>query len=275
MDGEPHGLRMKNYLMEVLSKEHKRLNPDKHDIKIADVNFYYPNADIIDLLTARTTAINNNNWARLTELNHQLTHQVRLNAERVCTPIGAFVTFHDEYSYNEMEAYSSINVLGTVCKIRKAPEPTNIIWENIGFKTSKRTFRVFVIFIAAIIIFIISFKAMKHTANRSAFFLEKYDHSIPCNTLLNFYGEENLSTFAADEYEQSEKSELADTNPEDNTMHVVAPILSCFCNSEKKKYPLDILLEWTYETYKTSSGKDVATCSEIFLDEYKAKFIGY
>jgi len=33
---------------------------------------------------------------------------------------------------------------------------------------------------------------MKNTANRSAFFLDKYDHSIPCNTLLDFYGEENM-----------------------------------------------------------------------------------
>jgi hypothetical protein len=86
---------------------------------------------------------------------------------------------------------------------------------------------------------------MKNTANRSAFFLDKYDHSIPCNTLLDFYGASNMTNLAADEYEHQKKADAADTNPDDNTMHVIAPVLSCFCNGEKKKYSTDFLLEWT------------------------------
>ena len=38
---------------------------------------------------------------------------------------------------------------------------------------------------------------------------------------------------------------------------------------------MDLFLEFTQKTYKTSKGQDVATCSEIFYDQYKAKFIGY
>jgi hypothetical protein len=49
-------------------------------------------------------------------------------------------------------------------------------------------------------------------------------------------------------------------------MHIIGSALGCFCNKEKKKYSGDLLLSWTSNTYKTSEGKMVATCSDIYLD---------
>ena len=154
----------------------------------------------MDILIKRTGAINNGKWDQVTELNRKLTEQVHKDSEKCCTPIGAFVTFRDEYSYNQMEGHDSVEICGHQCAVEKAPEPTNIIWENVGYDTSRRAFRMFIIVISAFIIFSISFFAMKHTANRAAFYLDKYDHSIPCSTIKNFYTPEVISRNAADEF---------------------------------------------------------------------------
>jgi hypothetical protein len=41
-------------------------------------------------------------------------------------------------------------------------------------------------------IFAITFMLMKSTAKRQAFYLDKYDRSIPCEILENFYGPEQM-----------------------------------------------------------------------------------
>lgn len=54
-----------------------------------------------------------------------------------------------------------------------------------------------------------------------------------------------METLAADEFQASVESRLFDTNPDDNTMHLIGPALSCFCIKEKRNNSLDLLLEFT------------------------------
>jgi hypothetical protein len=38
-------------------------------IEIADVNFYFMNADVLDILAERAIAIDNNNWVQVQQIN--------------------------------------------------------------------------------------------------------------------------------------------------------------------------------------------------------------
>ena len=113
---------------------------------------------------------------------------MKADKEKLQTPIGAFVTFNDEYSYNQMEAHDRALIEGSFCKVQKAPEPTNIVWENIGYKASKRVLRMVIMVISSFAIFAITFLLMKWIANRQAYLLEKYDSSISCSVINDFYG---------------------------------------------------------------------------------------
>lgn len=273
------GLALKEVLIKELTDFHHSLPPDPdqepHELEIADINFYFDNSDILDCLKARAIAIDNNDWTKTRELNKKLTDLCKRDKAKLQRPLGAFVTFNDERSYNNMEANQKVTILGSRCRITKAPEPTNIIWENIGLDPKRRQIRIVFIILFTFLICVATFKMMKITANKQAYYVEKYDASLPCSALKDFYGVEKMSILAADEFHYSKLSEEADSNPDDNKMHTISSVLGCFCNAEKLKYPGDLFLSWTSNTFKTSDGHYVATCSDFYNDQYMAKLIGY
>jgi hypothetical protein len=100
LDGQPMGLRIKGFIAKAFEEEHKRLEPEGQDLRVAEINFFFKNTPLIDMLKARATAINGKNWNKVKQINQQMTDEVQRDPVAICTPIGAFVTFHDEYSYN-------------------------------------------------------------------------------------------------------------------------------------------------------------------------------
>lgn len=87
-----------------------------------------------------------------------------------------------------MESLREVKIAGHRCRISKAPEPTNIIWQNVGYDPSRRFVRILIMIVVSFTIFAITFLLMKSTANRQAYYLDKYDQSISCDVLENFYG---------------------------------------------------------------------------------------
>ena len=77
MDGRAIGIALKDVLCEELITFHKTFDqdPDKahHDLVVADINFYFMNSDVLDMLGYRATAINNGDWDKVNELNKNLT----------------------------------------------------------------------------------------------------------------------------------------------------------------------------------------------------------
>lgn len=120
--------------------------------------------------------------------------------------------------------------------------------------------------IVSVVIFTMTFFMIKYVTTSQAYFLGKYHRELPCDTLTSVYGEDRLQTVAADAFLVSIQPDFAGKVP---------AALSCFCLAQKALNPTDLMLEFTAATYKTSSGEEVATCSQIFADEYSAKFIGY
>jgi hypothetical protein len=80
------------------------------------------------------------------EIDKKILKYLKDNMDRVTTPVSAFVTFTtqeaqercNKYLFAETElGYSNadqvdINILGQPAQINQAPEPTNVIWEDLG-----------------------------------------------------------------------------------------------------------------------------------------------
>jgi len=209
------GLRIKGFIAKSLEEEHKRLEPEGQDLRVAEINFFFKNTPLIDMLKARATAINGKNWNKVKQINQNMTDEVQKDPEAICTPIGAFVTFHDEYSYNAMESKNSIELGGSDSKLTSAPEPTNIIWENLGFDIKRRFTSIVIMIVISLVIVICSFSLMKNASNRVSYILDKYDASVPCEKLFKFYGADRAEELAADEFLYHAKLEEIDEDPDD------------------------------------------------------------
>lgn len=77
------------------------------------------------------------------------------------TPSTALVTMESEEGYNRFLAIRDgplpeVKVWGQIPTIDEAPEPTDIIWENREYTPMQRTVRRFFVFIAIVILLLIS-----------------------------------------------------------------------------------------------------------------------
>jgi hypothetical protein len=117
-----------------------------------------------------------------------LTDTVKEKKDRICTPKGAFITLRDEISYNALEGCSSISVEKTKCAIRRAPEPTNVIWENIGYPARDRHLKQVLVALAMLVIFTLSYLVIKYVMNTQELIIGRYHSTIDCKTLMSFYG---------------------------------------------------------------------------------------
>jgi hypothetical protein len=74
-------------------------------------------------------------------------------------PVSAFITFESEEGFQRSLKIDENNIkwLDTVIKADEAPEPTNIIWENLHVTSFSRAIRLFFVVIVIIILIAISF----------------------------------------------------------------------------------------------------------------------
>jgi len=254
---------MKERLIECIKNENKAISSD---IQIADVNLYFNNSDVLEKLAERAKAINSNNWDQVKQFNQELTDLVKKEKDKLQTPVGAFVTLSDEQSYNALEARRSIRVEGEKCRINRAPEPTNIIWQNIGYDSVRRRSKYIAVGVSMFLFFLLAYFVIKVVAGKQKELLGKYYNEVPCDLFKSFYGETKMQTMAADSFALSQQPGFKGK---------VHPNLQCFCMAQQAANPLDITLEFSQITYPTSTGEMVATCSEIFVDRLEAQVYGY
>lgn len=76
-------------------------------------------------------------------------------------PVGAFVTFESEEGINRClkaaEKKSPVRILGEPLQAQAATEPTNIIWENREVTPLSRMFRLLLVVITVMVIFLVFF----------------------------------------------------------------------------------------------------------------------
>jgi hypothetical protein len=134
------------------------------DLKIANVNFAFSNNKLLALLQQRGTMIVAGKYGSLAEVNKQIETCVYQNRDEIIRPVTAFISFETQEGYERavkawtLESHSG-NVLNNhnsllkdLIHLQRAPEPSNILWENLHVSRPQRIVRTIVV---AIVIFLL------------------------------------------------------------------------------------------------------------------------
>ena len=125
-----------------------KLNPAPHvinedtDLRIAHITFAYDNAKILELLTKRGELIIQGKYTKIKEINKEIQHKLTWEKEELTRPVAAFISFEKQEGYERAlklwpkpkkndPMNNSNTFLKEQIKIQAAPEPSNILWENI------------------------------------------------------------------------------------------------------------------------------------------------
>ena len=123
--------------------------PVEH-VKIAITTFAFKNPDIINLLKERGDIIKNERWKDMGPVDENINKIKKEKIDDLMTPVAVFMTFECEEGVNRAMAFNEIvdkdeslshlrKWLGHhTFEIKKAPEPSDIIWENRHFTTFDR-----------------------------------------------------------------------------------------------------------------------------------------
>ena len=146
-----------------------RYQDDK--IEIAAITFGFKNKDIISLLRKRGQYFGNLKFKEVNDVEQKLLalKEDKVSLEKLSQPVTAFITFestegyercvkylckHGTFSGESNASYKPLPLLGENMHMNEAPEPSNVIWENLD--VSKNTHRKRKIIVAIVIaIFII------------------------------------------------------------------------------------------------------------------------
>ena len=94
--------------------------------------FSFDNSKMLDLLSLRAAALKSTKFDIVDEVNKKLTEEKNNNYEKLIRPNGFFCTFRYETGYHTaIENKNDLEFEGTKFrKISRAPEPSDLIWEN-------------------------------------------------------------------------------------------------------------------------------------------------
>jgi len=69
------------------------------DLKIANINFAYKNAELLDLLAERGALIINGQYSKLKKFNEKIEDYLNANRDELIHPVTAFITFEKQEGY--------------------------------------------------------------------------------------------------------------------------------------------------------------------------------
>ena len=138
-------MQFENYLEKEIIEKLNKFNFVINDIKVgfANITFAYDNPELLRLLTIRGNAVTSGKFDRLPAINEKLQELKVTKKNKLIRPVAAFLTFNTQEGYERALKYwgpGSENLFSepteahkfcdTLIKVKPAPEPSNIIWEN-------------------------------------------------------------------------------------------------------------------------------------------------
>ena len=177
----------------------------------------------------RGAAIKTQNWKQMHAVNEQINAMKVRNFQNLLRPVSAFVTFESEEGYQRAQKMDNHGVkwLDTQLVADPAPEPTNIIWENLHVTKCSRIFRLLFVIIVILILLAISFTiivALKGQAKRNNDLYMQGN----CKELGQVYGDKLMQEYAVDDW--FDYYQPSTGVPKKH----ISPILSCFCSAQLK-----------------------------------------
>ena len=100
--------------------------------EIADLTFGFNNSNILNLLTMRAAALKANKFDVAKEFDRKITEEKNKNFDKIVRPNSFFCTFrHETGQHKAIEMKDQLTFKGEkIEKLKRACEPTDLIWEN-------------------------------------------------------------------------------------------------------------------------------------------------
>jgi len=132
-----------NHLEKILTERPMVADDGVKTIKIVDAVFAFKNSELTRMLAARGKHIISAESEKQIKLDLEIKKYIERNKESLSTPVKAFVTFQNEEGYlravhlTKIKRFSTTTAekywFGSPLYFKAAPEPSNILWENIYF----------------------------------------------------------------------------------------------------------------------------------------------
>ena len=139
------------------------------DVKIAVTTLAFKNADIINLLKKRGSAIKAEKWDEQRKIEAEINELKNREFDVLITPCSVFMTFENEEGVNRAlnydEAIEADDKLQDLkywlgkheIEIQSASEPSDIIWENRHFTPWQRTKKEIIVWSILTLLLLVSF----------------------------------------------------------------------------------------------------------------------
>lgn len=239
-------------------------------VRIADINFSFKNGVLIKTLKNRGLCIQNNDWAGLKRVNLELDRVKNDNHKDLIVPTSAFITFESEEGLQRCLAikdpkYYNVTLLGERPKVKSAPEPTNIIWENREVTKLSRFFRMALVVLIVVIILAFAFTVMVNLKKKALAANNKYLKQ-DCGEISSIYGGNLTQDYAVDEW-----FTYYQPGPNEKKKERISGVLDCFCQEQKKIYGFGVG-QVVYDDREENQRAPI--CSEWLQDIYRVKAVG-
>jgi len=129
------------------------------EMYIRQVRVAYKNGALIELLSKRGWNMGTADFEEITEIDEDIKYLIEHNRVRLTTPIYLFVTFNRQEAVARCEKYlmgkkrdeSCLILQENKFEIEKAPEPSDVIWENLEVSRGMMKTRTFFVGLAILI----------------------------------------------------------------------------------------------------------------------------
>lgn len=239
----------------------------KVPIKVATITFGYKNGDLIRELKARGALIGQGAFEKVPEKDALLNQILKDDADQLKQPVCAFVTFTEQEAYERCEnyffkynltdgsynhSYKPWNFLEEEGQMEAAPEPSNVIWENLEVTPYRRAARksgAVMVMVTFLFLTFLVYSALKSSAGENKL---KYPARTDCAALdgpFTAAGVVDKETFAA--YAAFDREATASGRG--------AGFYLCYCKEYTKRT----------ETFKAEKPED-ELCYQYWADNTKA-----
>jgi hypothetical protein len=123
-----------------------------NQVNIAHVDYGYKNRDLVNMITDRGTAISTGYVKDLASKEAKLNQYIRDNKDQLQQPVTAFIIFNKDEDYElcveyliqkqQDKSHKDYFIFeGENMKFKEAPEPSEVIWENLQFTKEERHYK--------------------------------------------------------------------------------------------------------------------------------------
>ena len=121
---------------------------NKDKCKIADLQFAFDNDKMLNLLWKRAHALKKSNFKKVTKYETKLSKEKQENYEKIVRPTHFYCTFKHSSAVVKSLELGEFAIGEFIVPIKRAQEPTTVIWENKSYQRKKCYILAFVLTIA-------------------------------------------------------------------------------------------------------------------------------